>query len=429
MEAVTEIIVFLKCGRNYVSMQYRIVRPAGEVKGTVKLPSSKSISNRLLIMRALAGGDMQIHNLSESEDTRVMEEAFSLANSKINIGHAGTAMRFLTAYLAVCPGEWNLTGSERMKNRPIAKLVDALRQLGANIEYSEKKGYPPLNIKGGELKGGSVEIDGSISSQYISALLMIAPVLPHGLKVKLKNEIISSSYIRLTLGLMKKCGIKSNWKDHQIDIPHQSYVPTDITVEADWSSASYWYEIAALSDKAEIHVEGLQKESLQGDAAILPLFETLGVTSEFVEDGAILRRTQLTATSFENNFIDSPDMVQTFAVTLSLLGIPFACTGAQSLKIKETDRITALQNELGKIGVSLHYKDEGILSWKGGELLRLNHVPVFPTYEDHRMALSLAPICLRTGEVIIENPEVVVKSYPSFWEEIRKLGFGVIPVE
>jgi len=371
---------------------------------------------------------MQIHNLSESEDTRVMEEAFRLNNSNINIGHAGTAMRFLTAYLSVCPGEWILTGSERMKNRPIAKLVDALRQIGANIEYSEKTGYPPLKIKGGQLKGGEVEIDGSISSQYISALLMIAPVLPQGLKVKLNNEIISSSYIRLTLGLMKKCGIESNWTGNQINIPHQQFVPADLTVEADWSAASYWYEVVALSKNAEIHIEGLQEDSLQGDSAIWPLFETLGVSTEFKEGGATLSKTTTTATSIEYNFIDIPDMVQTFAVTLSLLGIPFAFTGAQSLRIKETDRITALQNELGKMGVNLHYKDAGILSWKGAEALRLNHVPIFRTYEDHRMALSLAPICLRTGEVIIENPDVVVKSYPTYWEELKKLGFGFIPV-
>jgi 3-phosphoshikimate 1-carboxyvinyltransferase len=414
---------------NRIVMQYRIVCPKTEVKGRVKLPSSKSISNRLLIIRALTGGRMQIHNLSESEDTRVMVEAFSLNNPVINIGHAGTAMRFLTAYLTICPGKWILTGSERMKNRPIGKLVEALRHLGAKIEYTEKQGYPPLKIKGGVLKGGGVEIDGSVSSQYISALLMIAPMFPRGLKLELQNEIISSSYINLTLGLMNKCGIQAKWIKNIIEIPHQKYIPVDITVEADWSAASYWYEIAILAEKAEILIEGLEKDSLQGDAAILPLFESLGVSTEFKNEGAILRKTSTTAGSFEYNFIDNPDMVQTFAVTLSLLGIPFNITGSQSLKIKETDRITALQNELSKLGVKLDYKDPGILSWHGTDTLKLNQIPVFPTYQDHRMAMALAPVCLRTGEVIIEDPEVVVKSYPSYWEEIKKLGFNVISSE
>jgi len=420
-----EIIVFLNLNFNAIRMQYRILPPKAEVKGKVKLPSSKSISNRLLIIRALAGGKMQIHNLSESEDTLVMIEAFRLKNHVINIGHAGTAMRFLTAYLSICPGERILTGSERMKNRPIGKLVEALRQLGAEIEYQEKQAYPPLKIHGGILKGGSIEIDGSISSQYISALLMIAPMMPEGLILELKNKIVSSSYINLTLGLMKKCGVQSTWLKNRIEIPHQKYLPVDITVETDWSAASYWYEVVALAEKAEILVEGLDKESLQGDAAILPLFKSIGVSTEFVKEGAILRKIQSSEKSFEHNFIDIPDMVQTFAVTLSLSGIPFKFTGSQSLKIKETDRIAALQNELGKLGVKPNYDESGIFSWASKEKLKLNQIPVFPTYQDHRMAMSLAPICLLTGEVIIEDPEVVVKSYPSFWEELRKLGFTV----
>jgi 3-phosphoshikimate 1-carboxyvinyltransferase len=224
---------------------------------------------------------------------------------------------------------------------------------------------------------------------------------------------------------MKKCGVQSTWLKNRIEIPHQKYLPVDITVETDWSAASYWYEVVALAEKAEILVEGLDKESLQGDAAILPLFKSIGVSTEFVKEGAILRKIQSSEKSFEHNFIDIPDMVQTFAVTLSLSGIPFKFTGSQSLKIKETDRIAALQNELGKLGVKPNYDESGIFSWASKEKLKLNQIPVFPTYQDHRMAMSLAPICLLTGEVIIEDPEVVVKSYPSFWEELRKLGFTV----
>jgi 3-phosphoshikimate 1-carboxyvinyltransferase len=410
-------------------MRYRIDSPTSGITGKVKLPSSKSISNRLLIIRALAGGNLTIHNLSESEDTKVMEEAFNSNNHTINIGHAGTAMRFLTAYLSACPGEWIITGSERMKNRPIGKLVDALRQLGAEIEYSDKKGYPPLKIKGGTLVGDSVKIDGSVSSQYISALLMIAPKLPNGLKLELQNEVISSSYINLTLGLMKKCGVQSKWVRNFIEILPQKYIHSVVTVEADWSAASYWYEIVALADKAELCLEGLEKNSLQGDVSIMSLFESLGVSTEFTHEGAILRKTALRSKTFAYNFIDNPDMVQTFAVTLCLKGMPFKFSGTQSLKIKETDRISALQNELGKLEVHLNYKETGSLSWEGKDSIILNQVPVFRTYEDHRMALALAPVCIKTGEVIIDDPGVVVKSYPTYWEELKKLGFQIIPQE
>jgi 3-phosphoshikimate 1-carboxyvinyltransferase len=409
-----------------IIMQYRIIRPKDEINGSVKLPSSKSISNRLLIIRALSGGNMQINNLSESEDTRVMEEAFRLKKPVINIGHAGTAMRFLTSYLSICPGEWILTGSERMKKRPIGKLVDALRQLGANIEYREKQGYPPLKINGKVLNGDFVEIDGNISSQFVSSLLMIAPVLPNGLTVKLKNEVISSSYISLTLGLMKKCGIQSCWSGNQIEIAAQKYIPSEITVEVDWSAASYWYEVVSLSEQARIAVKGLDKESLQGDAAIFPLFKILGVSTEFTNEGAILRKIKSDIKSFEYNFIDIPDMVQSFAVALSLLAVPFKFTGCKSLKIKETDRIKALQNELAKLGVKLKYDNAGLLYRDGRDSLKLNQIPVFPTYQDHRMAMAFAPVCLRTGEVIIEDPAVVTKSYPSYWEELKKIGFEVI---
>jgi 3-phosphoshikimate 1-carboxyvinyltransferase len=408
---------------NNARMRYRVIRPESAIHGRVKLPASKSISNRLLMMQALATTPMKIYNLSESEDTRVMKRAFMQHDKVVDIGHAGTAMRFLTVYFALKEGEWILTGSERMKNRPIGELVEALQQIGADIEYMERQGFPPLKIRGKKLKTGRIVIDGSISSQYISALIMIAPEMPNGLTIELKNQVISSSYIRLTLGLMEKMGVHSNWEGNIIKIAAQKYQAMDIRVEADWSAASYWYEIAALTNEAEILIEDLEKTSLQGDSVIFNLFGTIGVSTEFAKDGAVIRKTEPEKNFFEYDFLDNPDMVQTFVVSLAMLGIPFRLAGTQSLKIKETDRVTALQNEMHKLGISLVYTEPGILTWEGVQ----KNIPKgdleIPTYEDHRMAMAFAPACLKTGELIIQNPQVVIKSYPGFWEEIKKLGF------
>ncbi len=376
-------------------------------------------------MRALANNSFQINNLSESEDTLTLEKALAGKSSVINVGHAGTAMRFSTAFFALQEGEWIITGSERMKNRPIGELVDALNLLGADIKYLEKKGYPPLKIKGKKLTGNKIEIDGSISSQFITALLLIAPATEHGLEIVLKNKIISASYIRLTLNLMKYMGKDCKWENNIITVPAGLYQGKDITVEADWSGASYWYEIVALADKANLMVHGLQENSLQGDAAIAGLFERTGIQTIYLENKINLVKSTTTCNFFEHDFLDNPDMVQTFAVVMVLKNIPFKFYGTQSLRIKETDRIAALQNEMKKFGANLTYSEDGILSWDGIKEQPIRGIKSIPTYQDHRMALAFSPVAMVEKSIIIQEPGVVIKSYPNFWEDLKKVGFTV----
>jgi len=403
----------------------RVSAPEGRITACISLPSSKSISNRLLIMNALSGNKIRIRNLSSSNDTTILLEALQPGKKEINAGNAGTAMRFLTSYLAVTEGEYVLTGSERMCQRPIGKLVQALRQLGADIEYLQKEGFPPLRIRGKKLQKQETEIDGSTSSQFISALLMIAPVLPNGLTLRLTGKIISHPYIDLTLKLLKMAGIESIYSGDLIRIEHQQYRETEITVEPDWSSASYWYSIAALSPECHITICDLPEVSLQGDAVIARHFATLGVKTEFNPQGATLSRIPVTSSRFEENFEDTPDMVQTFVVCLGLLGIPFRISGAQSLRIKETDRIAALCNEMKKLGIMLTEPENGVLEWNGRKEKPISDSHRFSTYDDHRMAMSFAPACLSGQPVAIEDPKVVIKSYPCFWEDLKNTGFGI----
>jgi 3-phosphoshikimate 1-carboxyvinyltransferase len=397
-------------------------RTTGIVKGKVSLPASKSISNRLLLLQAVSGGKVKATGLSDSEDTQAMLRALASVERISDIGHAGTAMRFLTAYFSITPGDHLITGSERMQNRPIGKLVQALQNLGADISYTGKQGFPPLQIRGKKLTGRAVSIDGGTSSQYISALLMIAPILPQGLQLTLTGTVISASYIRLTLELMKRAGIQHEWSGNVIRIPHQEFRDISIKAESDWSAASYWYAIAALSDVAEIMVEGLTKDSLQGDAAIEKMFASLGVSTSYTSEGALLQRIPVEVLQFGQDFLETPDMVQTLAVTCVQLGLPFIMTGTQSLRIKETDRITALQKELGKFGARIEYSSDGTLAWNGKSRVVQTGTPTIHTYQDHRMAMAFTPAVMKCGQMCIEDPGVVAKSYPGFWEELKKLG-------
>jgi len=376
-------------------------------------------------MRALSHNGITINNLSESEDTVVLKKALSSSSTEINIGHAGTAMRFLTAYLSISEGDFFLTGSDRMKERPIGKLVEALQHLGADIQYAGKEGFPPLRIKGKKWQGNAIEIDGSTSSQYISALLLIAPALPSGITLRLTGNIISASYIRLTLRLMQQAGINYRWEGNVISIPPQTYREISIRVEPDWSAASYWYSIAAVAGDPNIFINDLSAGSMQGDSVIENLFHGLGVKTMYNPKGACLTRAIKKESFLSHDFTEHPDIVQTMAVCLVLMGIPYRFTGTQSLRIKETDRIVALQQELSKLGAILKYKDSGILQWDGHRNGEWPVNPRFSTYEDHRMAMAMIPAGLRCGSVTIENPDVVIKSYPSFWEELRKAGFTI----
>ena len=410
----------------YLTMKYTVSKPDKILKGSVRLPASKSISNRALVINALSYSPYPIKNLSDSDDTRVMEQVFSSNTNRFDIGHAGTAMRFLTAFLSMIVGEWTLTGSERMKQRPIGILVDALNKLGARIEYLENEGFPPLKICGSHLKGGIIELDGSVSSQYISALLMIAPSTEGGLTLRLRNKIMSRSYIELTLKLMKQFGVQHSWKGNEIRVAEQSYRPVQYTVEADWSGASYWYQMAALAEKADLELEGLKLDSLQGDCAIARWFDPFGIVSEETEKGVRLRKEEKPLPkNLQLNFIENPDVAQTFAVLCVMKKVPFHFTGLETLKIKETNRIEALQNELAKFGAAITEPAHGELKWDGTFPLEKTGHPSIPTYKDHRMAMAFAPACQVYGPVAIEEPLVVTKSYPAFWDDLKETGFQI----
>jgi len=412
-------------------MIYQVSADLKNISGSIKLPASKSISNRALIINALSYSPFPIRNLSESDDTRVLIEALHSNSSKFDIGHAGTAMRFLTAFLAKIVGEWEITGSERMQQRPIKILVDALNSLGANIEYIKNDGFPPLKIYGSHLTGKVLELDGSISSQYITALLLIAPTIENGLTLKLKGDITSKSYIDLTLKLMSKFGIQYRWERNEISVPEQNYFPLDFKVEADWSGASYWYEILALCDSGEILLENLELESLQGDANIAAWFNRFGVISTQQENGVLLSKNEdKTPERLDLDFIENPDVAQTMTCLCVAKKIPFHFSGLKTLKIKETDRIAALQNEISRFGAELTEPEHGQLAWNGefnSSLKEKN--PVIKTYHDHRMALAFAPLVLTGLKLQIEDPFVVTKSYPGFWDDLKNLGFEISEVK
>lgn len=407
-------------------MKYLVSKPDKTLKGSITLPGSKSVANRALVIHALSYSPYPIENLSDSDDTRVMEKVFTSNTNHFDIGHAGTAMRFLTAFLSQIVGEWTLTGSERMKQRPIGILVDALNKLGARIEYLENEGFPPLKIYGSHLEGCILELDGSVSSQYISALLMIAPTLEGGLTLRLKNKIMSRPYIEMTLKLMEQFGVKHVWKGNEIRIAEQSYKARPFSVEADWSGASYWYEMAVLADEVDVELIGLRTDSLQGDAQIAKWFGQLGIETIATEKGSrLVKNDKPLPKSLNLNFIENPDVAQTFAVLCVMKQIPFHFTGLETLKIKETNRIAALQDELAKFGAQITEPAHGELKWDGTFPLKKQDFPEIETYHDHRMALAFAPACQIYGPVAILDPLVVTKSYPNFWEDLKKVGFEV----
>ncbi len=395
-----------------------------DITGEIDLPASKSINNRLLIIRALSGNDFVINNMSDSDDCKVMVKALQSNENSIDIGHAGTAMRFLTAFYAATAQQKIITGSERMKNRPISELVDGLNQLGANITYAENEGFPPVKTSGMQLTGHQLNINGSISSQFITALLLVAPLLPNGLTINITGKLISSSYVLLTLQLMKAFGVDAVWDENTITIAPQFYRTHNCTVEADWSGASYWYEIAALADNANITIRGLSQNSFQGDSSIAVLFEKLGVSTQFMENAVRLTKTDSQTNFFEFDFINNPDLVQTFVVTLCMKNIPFRISGADTLRIKETDRIAALQTEMAKFGFIISEPATGVLTCDGKRDAPNKHLYI-DTYKDHRMALAFAPTAMLYKNLVINDAMVVTKSYPTFWTDLMKIGFDV----
>lgn len=406
-----------------MKVQKYIVKAPSRIHTNIDLPASKSISNRALVIHAMAGGNIQPTNLSDCDDTEVIIAALRDMPDTINIKAAGTAMRFLTAYLSAIPGEHSITGTERMQNRPIGILVDALRYLGADISYEAKEGYPPLHIKGHALEGGHLEVVGNISSQYISALLMIGPILKKGLELKLLGEIASRPYIDLTLCTMQEFGASAEWTDiDTIMVKPIPYKECPYLIENDWSAASYWYEIMALSPNSEIKLEGLRDGSKQGDSVLKYIFSLLGVKTEFEKDNTVaLKAHRCLLPHLDYDFTGSPDLAQTFVVCCCMMGVRFKFTGLASLKIKETDRIEALKKELLKVGYVIKDEHDDTLIWDG-EVCKPTWAPI-DTYEDHRMAMAFAPIALKYGKIEINHPEVVSKSYPHYWDDLRKAGF------
>lgn len=416
------------------------------VNGTVQLTGSKSECNRALVIEALSNGKVKVKNISDAADAVTLAgilrgdggslksgvHSLKSNNSElktqdlplVDIGPAGTAMRFLTAYFTLQDDEVVLSGSQRMKQRPIGILVNALRQIGAQIEYVENEGFPPLHIKGNlEQIKHIISIKGDISSQYITALLLIAARLPQGLTLQVEGELTSKPYVEMTLAMLQQCGIQHQWDGNNIHIDNQEFSETVIHVEPDWSAASYWYAIAALADEAELFLPGLTSYSLQGDSVITELMANFGITSQFKDGGVYLKKEPKPLVRKIFDLKECPDLAQTLIVVCAALGHEAAFTGLETLKIKETDRILALQNELAKIGVKLIEK---------GQLYKLDCSEKFipqnifiHTYDDHRMAMAFAPLALIIPEVEVEDYRVVEKSYPAFWDDLQKVGFGV----
>ena len=388
-------------------MNYKIHHHTKVVECEIDLPASKSISNRLLIIQALCKKEFTITNLSNSEDTKSLQKALKTTANKIDVGAAGTSFRFLTAYLSILVGSrFILTGSNRMKERPIKELVEALLKLGVEIKYLEKTGFPPLAIIGTNITENKVSIDGKISSQFISALLLIAPTLKNGIKLKVSSEIVSKPYITMTLKLMEEFRIFHTWKENTIEIKPQKYSAKDYNIEADWSAASFWYEIASLSSSCNITLNGLTENSIQGDRKVMELFKNLGVQTKFINGSIILTKKEEKDISKEINLINTPDLYQPLKCTLFAKNLSTKFLGLQTLKDKETNRIKAVEKEL----------------------LKLDTTKKITTYRDHRMAMSFAPLCLKYDTLQINDVEVVDKSYPNFWNDLKKGGFIIMPL-
>ena len=409
-----------------------------DLVGSIQLPSSKSISNRLLIIRALSSDDFNIERLSDSDDTillqdllrRIREHHGRTEMTELDTSNAGTVMRFLTAYLSMVPGKWILTGSERMKQRPIGILVDGLISMGAHIDYLSRLGYPPVMIHGSSLKGQEIIVDPGISSQFVSALILIGPKIPGGLTLHLSGPAVSFPYVEITIGLLKDFGIHVVHERSRIFIHEGNYIPSDFIVESDWSAAAFWYEAAAMADHVDLELVGLFRKSLQGDSEISNIFRSFNVVTEYTPTGIHLTKSSqpLREGQFKFNFSDHPDIAPPVITCCAMLGMNGRFTGLKSLQIKETDRLLALKTEFEKIGITAE-------TYSTGNLIPAMEIKASPvecrpgllinTYGDHRMAMTFAPLAILNGNICIENPDVVTKSYPGFWNDLLSVGFEI----
>ncbi|WP_439880153.1 3-phosphoshikimate 1-carboxyvinyltransferase [Pontibacter sp. MBLB2868] len=405
-----------------MSQSISVSHPTGILRGSIKLPASKSEANRALIIAALSGAETELQNLSEANDTQLLQRLLKSDSGVIDAEDAGTVMRFLTAYYAITGQEKTLTGTERMCLRPISVLVEALRELGATIDYLGEEGFPPLKISGFKGSGKKqLSVRSDISSQYISALLMVAPLLPDVLELHLEGKIGSRPYIEMTLSLMRHFGVAAEFIENTITVLPQTYKPATFSVESDWSAASYWYSFVALAKDAEVTLLGLKEDSFQGDSAIVGIMDRLGVHTMFTEDGVLLTKKHHEK-QVTYDFSDCPDLAQTIVALCAGLGVTLELTGIESLRIKETDRIQALQIEVLAMGTSLEEISPGVFRLEPGIIA--DKELSFRAYQDHRMAMAFAPIAL-LHKVEIQEPSVVRKSYPRFWEDLEKVGFEV----
>lgn len=407
------------------------------IQAEIQLTGSKSECNRALIIKSLSKNLVKVENLSNAADTVTLNAILSDLDTHesdhdstktVDVGPAGTAMRFLSAYLSAKNGNFLLTGTERMKQRPIGILAEALKEIGANISYAEKDGFPPLSIKGPlEQTNAQIKIKGDVSSQYLSALLMVAPTLPNGLTLEIEGELTSKPYVEMTLAMLAECGISHAWNGNLITIAPQDFKSSTLIVEPDWSAASYWYSIAALAENAKISLPHLRDKSLQGDSQIKSIMEIFGVSTTKTSNGISFEKNQeIKDTDKVLDLKTCPDLAQTIVVIAAALGLNMAFTGLETLKIKETDRVAALQNELAKIGVKL-IEDNLVYTLDCSNLNFPKKVSI-ATYEDHRMAMAFAPLALLIEELEIEECNVVEKSYPYFWEDLKKAGFTVVSI-
>ena len=405
-------------------MDIKISHPNGNSEGSLNITGSKSETNRLLFLQALFPG-FNLENISNSDDSQLMQEALQSTSNLIDIHHAGTAMRFLTAYFSNMEDrEVVLTGSNRMQERPIKILVDALRELGASIQYLKEEGFPPLRIQGKKLSGGKVMLSGDVSSQYVSALLLLGPVLKKGLQIKLIGKTTSIPYINMTLALLNNFGIQTKFEGEYISVvPVKIPIIETQVIESDWSSASYFFSIVALSKKSEIRLSSYRENSLQGDSILRVIFNDLGVKSHFEGDTLVLNKdSKILPNKVKLDLSKAPDIAQTIAVTCYGLGVDCDLMGLHTLKIKETDRLEALQVELSKLGASISVTDKSLHLVSNNNFISNCSID---TYNDHRMAMAFAPLALKKP-IQINASEVVSKSYPDFWDDLKQLNFQIV---
>ena len=411
-----------------------ISHPSKIINANVNLPASKSISNRLLVIHFLMNKSFKIENLSNCNDTADLINALHQIESKnnlenkvtVNVGEAGTSYRFLTALLATLPGDYELRGSKKLMQRPMGELIEALKQLGAQISTTNNTGNGPLFIIGKTLQGGSIAIDAGTSSQFITALMLVAPYFKEGLTIELKGKVVSFTYIKMTVELMRAFGAEVGFNDNVISISHQPYHTSleTFTVEADWTAASYWYAFAAISKECNIVLKGLNEQSLQGDGILAHLFNIYGIQSQFNTIGVTLSKLKGSGFIHIFDFVDNPDLVQTFAFLNAALGLPLQVNNASNTVLKETDRISAIANEIKKIGGLLTVIEDDDFNIENNKP-ELSEKAIFKTYQDHRMAMSAAILAMIFSKVTIESEEVVSKSYPDFWEHLSQAGFEI----